>query len=164
MNCSPITITELIAGQRMGTCENMKEIEENVQEVIVYSEKEISTRTSLLSKKYLISFGVFIASVIAIRMAFLWWRGFFSIVDCLISLNEEIQLTIFNRDVTEQRFSRRPTITIKSKGSKVSATVYGDSYHIEQLRITSFLSKILKSFLFIQLSYYSYSLSFDTCE
>lgn len=36
MNCSPITITELIAGQRMGTCENMKEIEENAQEVIVY--------------------------------------------------------------------------------------------------------------------------------
>lgn len=126
--------------------------------------EKIDIKTSLLSKKYLISFGVFIASVIAIRMAFLWWRGFFSIVDCLISLNEEIQLTIFNRDVTGQRFSRRPAITIKSKGSKVSATVYGDSYHIEQLRITSFLSKILKSFLFIQLSYYSYSLSFDTCE
>lgn len=148
----------------MGTCENMKEIEENVQEVIVYSEKEISTKTSLLSKKYLISFGVFIASVIVIYMAFLWWRGFFSIVDCSISLNEETQLTIFNRDITGQRFSRRPAITIKSKGSKVSATVYGGCYHIEQLRITSFLSKTLKSFLFVQLSYYSCSLSFDTCE
>lgn len=123
-----ITITELIAGQRTDTCENVKEIEENVQEVIAYSEKEISTKTNLLRKKYLIGFGILMASVIVICMTFLWWKGFFSIVDRSTSPNKEIQLTIFNRDVAEQRFSRRPAITVKSEGSEVSTTVYSGSY------------------------------------
>ena len=123
-----VTITELIAGQRMETCEHVKEIEENVQEVIAYSEKEITTKTSLLRKKYLIGFGIFIASVTAICMIFLWWIGYFSIIDRSTSPNSEIELTIYSRDVAEQRFSSRPAVTVKSDGAEVSTTVYGGSY------------------------------------
>lgn len=119
-----ITITELITGQRMNTCENVKEIEENVQEVIAYSEKEIDIKTNLLRKKYLINFGVLMTSVIIICIVFLWWGGFFSIVDHSTSPNKEIQLTIFNRDVAEQRFSRRTQESIQSGINAVSKPVH----------------------------------------
>lgn len=122
-----ITITELISGQRMDTWENVKEIEESVQDVIVYSEKEISAKTCLFRKKYLIGFGVFIVNAIVICMTFLWLGGFFNIAGRSISPNEEIQLTIFNR-AAEQRFPRRPTITVRSQGAEVSTVVYYGSY------------------------------------
>lgn len=123
-----ISITELIAGQRMEACQNVKEIEENVQEVIAYSEKEIINKTSLIKRKYLIRFSSFIICAAILCMFFLWWTGYFNVIDHSISPNAEIQLTIYNRDIAEQRFSNHPAVTVKSKGSEISTTVYGGSY------------------------------------
>lgn len=127
-NILDITITELIAGQRMEACETVKVIEENIQEVIAYSEKEITNKTNLLKRKYIIGIGVFIVSVFTICMSFLWWIGYFNIIDHSTSPNEEIQLIIYDRDVVDQHFSNQPAVTVKSKGNDISTTVYNGSY------------------------------------
>lgn len=127
-NILDITITELIAGQRMEACETVKVIEENIQEVIAYSEKEITNKTNLLKRKYIIGIGVFIVSVFTICMSFLWWIGYFNIIDHSTSPNEEIQLIIYDRDVVDQHFSNQPSVTVKSKGNDISTTVYNGSY------------------------------------
>lgn len=127
-NILGITITELITGQRIETSETVKEIEESVQEVIAYSEREITNKTSLLKRKYFIGFSIFIVSVFTICIAFLWWTGYFNIIERSTSPNEEIQLIIYNRDVADQRFSSHPAVTVKSFGSEISATVYNGSY------------------------------------
>lgn len=117
-----VTVTEIIAGQRIDT--GIKEIEENVQGVIAYSQNELISKASLLRKKYLMLIGISIASVIAVCLIFMWWQGYFNIVSRASSPNGEIHLTIYNRDITQQRFSSQSAITIQSAGAEVSTAVY----------------------------------------
>lgn len=59
---------------------------------------------------------------------FILLTGYFNIIERSISPNEEIQLIIYNRDITDQRFSQHSAITVKSTGSENSTTVYSGSY------------------------------------
>lgn len=86
-NILGITITELINGQRIETSETVKEIEESVQEVIAYSEREITYKTSLLRRKYFIGFSIFIASIFTLCMSFLLWTGYFNNIERSTSPN-----------------------------------------------------------------------------
>lgn len=122
-----VTVTELISGQRIKAEENMARIELNVQNVINYSENEIVCKTKAIQKKYAAIVGICTIAAVLLCLSFLWWEGYFNMIDRSQSPNKAIQLTIFNRDITKCPFKNVPALTIQSRGAENSITVYADS-------------------------------------
>lgn len=106
-----VTVTELIAGKRMEETPHREEIEENVQNTLQYSKEELRQKTRTFRKAYLIGISLFFILLLAV-LAFLWWKGVFNIVHRAESPDGTCRLTVYDRDIAIDRFSREPHITV----------------------------------------------------
>lgn len=106
-----VTVTELIAGKRMEPAQHIEEIEENVQNTLRYSKEELHHQTHSIRKKYLaVAGGIF--ALLLLVLAILWWKGAFNIVHRAESPDGSCLLTVYDRDIAIDRFSREPRITV----------------------------------------------------
>lgn len=106
-----VTVTELIAGKRIDKTQHIDEIELNVQNTLRYSKEELHQKTHTIQKKYLIAAGSVLVLLLLV-LAVLWWKGVFHIAYRSESPDGTCLLTIYDRDIALDRFSREPSITV----------------------------------------------------
>lgn len=117
-----VTVTELIYGEQMERTAQFQEVEEKVQNAIEYSSQEIKKKTSSVHKQYLAAAGVFVFLVAAV----IWWGGYANIIARLVSPDGNHSITVYDRDVAENRFSAADAVTIRLSGSETVTKVYED--------------------------------------
>ena len=108
-----VTVTELIAGKRMDETPHKESIEENVHNTLQYSKEELRQKTRSFQKTYLAGIALFCILLLAVS-AFLWWKGVFNIVHRTESPDGTCLLTVYDRDIAINRFSRAPHITVRT--------------------------------------------------
>ena len=109
-----VTVTELISGKRIEETPHKTEIEESVQSTLQYSKEELRQKTRTLRKKYRIAAGSLLALLLLV-LAVLWWKGIFNIIHRSESPDGTGLLTVYDRDIAIDRFSREPHITVINK-------------------------------------------------
>lgn len=119
-----VTVTELIAGERMPEKEHIMEIEKNVQDTIDYSEQELTQKTRQTRTRTLFTTTLITLAVAGIVLALCWWKGLFNIVERNKSPDDSTILTIYDCDMEIQRFASRPAITIRSNRQEKSTVIY----------------------------------------
>ncbi len=92
-----VTVTELIAGERMPEKEHIMEIEQSVQNTIDYSEQEISNNKKLHRKKLIITICACVILCAGLSVFFLWRSGYFYIIDHSVSPDQSTQMTVYDR-------------------------------------------------------------------
>ena len=110
-NILETTVAELIAGRPIEDPLHRQEVEETVQNTLQYSREELRFKTHSLQKKYRIGIALIIALFLALS-ATLWWKGVFNIVYRSESPDGTCLLTVYDRDIKIDRFSREPRITV----------------------------------------------------
>lgn len=110
-NILETTVAELIAGRPMEEPLHRQKVEETVQNTLQYSREELRFKTHSLQKRYRIGIALIIALFLALS-ATLWWKGAFNIVYRSESPNGTCLLTVYDRDIKIDRFSREPHITV----------------------------------------------------
>ena len=106
-----VTVAELIAGKRMEQPPHREELEETVQNALQYSQEELRSKTRSLRQKHRI--GILLLLVLFLSFAaLLWWKGIFNIVHRAESPDGSCLLTVYDRDIKIDRFSREPHITV----------------------------------------------------
>ena len=118
-----VTVTELIAGERA------EKRVEDLGTVIGYS-VEKNSLDRRLRRKYGAMALCLAAMAVVIVCAVLWFKGVFSIVERSISPDGKVTLTVYSRDIAEDRFSRDPrvTVAVDYPGGLHSTTVYGGTF------------------------------------
>lgn len=106
-----VTVAELIAGKRMEETPHKSEIEESVQNTLQYSKEELHQKTRTLRKKYLTAAAALLA-LLLLALTALWWNGAFNIVHRSESPDGTCLLTVYDRDIKIDRFSREDHITV----------------------------------------------------
>lgn len=122
-----VTITELIAGRRLTETPHMDEIEENVQNTLRYSKEELSQHARTQRRHYLLA-GAGLLAIICVCLAVLWWKGTFNIACRAASPDGTCLLTVYDRDIAIDRFSKEPHITVVTHyppGEGWSTVIYG---------------------------------------
>ncbi len=119
-----VTVTELIAGERMPEKEHIMEIEANVQNTIDYSEQELTQKTRQTRTRTLLIAACLTLVAIGIVLALCWWKGLFHIIERSESPDDSTMLTIYDCDMEIQRFADRPAITIRSSRQETSTVIY----------------------------------------
>jgi len=105
-----VTVAELIAGKCMAETPHKSEIVENVQSTLQYSREALRRKTRILRKKY--RFGLALALLmLLVLFGVLWWKGVFNIVHRTESPDGTCLLTVYDRDIAIDRFSRESRIT-----------------------------------------------------
>ena len=92
-----VTVTELIAGERMPEKEYIMEIEKNVQHTIDYSEQEISNNKKQHRKKIRITICACILLCAGLSFFFLWRSGYFFLIDRSISPDQTREIIVYDR-------------------------------------------------------------------
>lgn len=92
-----VTVTELIAGERMPEKEHIMEIEKNVQDTIDYSEQEISNNKKQHRKKLIITICACVVICAGLSFLLLWRSGYFYIIDHSFSPDQSTQMIIYDR-------------------------------------------------------------------
>lgn len=109
-----VSVAELIAGRPMDESSHKSEIEKNVQNTLQYSKEELHQKTRTLRKKYLTA-AIGLLVLLLLVLAVLWWKGIFNIVHRSESPDGTGLLTVYDRDIAIDRFSREPHITVINK-------------------------------------------------
>ena len=92
-----VTVTELIAGERMPEKEYIMEIEKNVQNTIDYSEQEISNNKKQHRKKIRITICACVILFAGLSFFFLWRSGCYSIIDHSVSPDQSTQMIEYDK-------------------------------------------------------------------
>ena len=103
-----VTVAELISGRSLGETPRRSELEETVQSTLHYSREALQQKTHGLRKRHLMLLLVLCFAL----FAFLWWKGVFSIVYRSESPDGSCLLTVYDRDIAIDHFSRDPRITV----------------------------------------------------
>ncbi len=92
-----VTVTELIAGERMPEKEHIMEIEKNVQDTIDYSEHEISNNKKQHRTKLILTICICVILCAGLSFFLLWKSGYFFLIDQSISPDQTREITVYNR-------------------------------------------------------------------
>lgn len=125
-----VTVTELLAGKRMEETPHKDETEEMVRSTLEYSRAELHQKTHTLKKGYLAIFLLIFALLLAL-FATLWWHGVFDIVHRAESPDGGNLLTVYDRDIAIDRFSRDQRITVRTDyppGEGWSTVIYSGTF------------------------------------
>ena len=113
-----VTVTELIAGERMPEKEYIMEIEKNVQNTIDYSEQEISNNKKQHRKKIRITICACILFCIGLTFFLAWRNGYFYIVDRSISPDQSTELIVYGRLISKysdfEFFPKKPHAIVEN--------------------------------------------------
>ena len=117
-----VTVSELIAGERLAGKENMMEIEKNVQNAINYSEQEITEKSKKYRKKTLIIIGISALLITILILFILYKTGNFFVIAKSEAPDHSIQLTFYDKPTTgdfriDMHNSSDPVLLVKSKGA-----------------------------------------------
>lgn len=125
-----VTVAELLAGKRMEETPRKGEMEETIRNTLEYSRAELHQKTRILKKGYRVGFLLFFALLLALFAA-LWWNGVFNIVHRAESPDGTNLLTVYDRDIAIDRFSRDPHITVRTDfppGEGWSTVIYSGAF------------------------------------
>ena len=125
-----VTVAELLAGKRMEETPRKGEMEETIRNTLEYSRAELHQKTRILKKGYRVGFLLFFALLLALFAA-LWWNGVFNIVHRAESPDGANLLTVYDRDIAIDRFSRDPHITVRTDfppGEGWSTVIYSGTF------------------------------------
>lgn len=119
-----ITVTELIAGERMPEKEHIMDIEQNVQDTIHYSEQELTQKTRQTRTHSYLCAGLLVLVVAFFFLILCWWKGYFNMIERSEAPDGSTLLTIYDCDMEIERFARRPAFTIRSSRQETSTVAY----------------------------------------
>ena len=101
-----------------------------MRSTLEYSRAELHQKTRTLKKGYRAGFLLIFVLLLALFAA-LWWNGVFNIVHRSESPDRANLLTVYDRDIAINRFSREPRITVRTDyppGEGWSTVIYSGTF------------------------------------
>ena len=115
-----VSLTELIAGERA------EEKKEDLRAVIGYSVEQAKRRSRARRRCLGFALGI-VALALVMVGSILWCKGVFSVAERSTSPDGEVTVTVYDRDIAQEPFSREQRVTVQTEypGGEVSTAVYG---------------------------------------
>lgn len=99
-----VTISELIAGERINPEKPVRQNEKSIIEVINYSERELEQKTSAFKRKSIIAIIICLSMLILIFFFSLWKIGYFDIIVKSESPDKSATVTVYDKNIYSDNF------------------------------------------------------------